>query len=115
MPKMDKNTLKAVIQKSDLLIGNDTGPTHMVWALNRPSVTFFGPTPVSRIYQTAINRVVNSSSKVNPHKRNKHDLSIMDIDENEIINISKTLLIENDTWPSRINKTADGLTVALCM
>ena len=26
MPKMDINTLKAVIHKSDLLIGNDTGP-----------------------------------------------------------------------------------------
>jgi heptosyltransferase-1 len=92
MPKMDINTLKAVIKKSDLLIGNDTGPTHMAWALNRPSITIFGPTPVSRVYQTEINKVVKSKSKVNPLKLNKHDYSIQDIDENEIIKISKALI-----------------------
>ena len=92
MPKMGLNTLKAVIQKSDLLIGNDTGPTHMAWGLNRPSITIFGPTPVSRVYQTAINKVVKSASIVNPHKLNKHDYSIQNIDENEIISLAKELL-----------------------
>jgi heptosyltransferase-1 len=92
MPKMDINTLKAVIAKSDLLIGNDTGPTHMAWALNKPSVTVFGPTPVSRVYQTEINKVVKSASKVNPHKLDKKDFSIKDINEKEILEIVIDLL-----------------------
>jgi len=92
MPKMDINTLKAVIAKSDLLIGNDTGPTHMAWALNKPSVTIFGPTPVSRVYQTKINKVVKSASKVNPHKLDKNDFSIKDIKEKQILEIATDLL-----------------------
>lgn len=92
MPKLDLNSLKALIAKADLLIGNDTGPTHMAWGLNRPSITIFGPTPVSRVYQTAINKVVKSASIVNPYKLNKQDYSIKDIDEQEIIEQAKFLL-----------------------
>lgn len=90
--KLDLNSLKALIAQSDLLIGNDTGPTHMAWALNRPSITIFGPTPVSRVYLTDINRVVKSHSIVNPYKLNKQDFSIRDIDEQEIIGPAKSLL-----------------------
>jgi len=92
MPRLDLNSLKSLIAKADLLIGNDTGPTHMAWALNRPSITIFGPTPVSRVYQTAINHVIKSSSSVNPRKLNKQDYSINDIDESEIIEMASTLL-----------------------
>ena len=92
MPKLDLNSLKALIAKADLLIGNDTGPTHMAWGLNRPSITIFGPTPVSRVYQTDINKVVKSASIVNPYKLNKQDYSIKDIDEREIIEQAKYLL-----------------------
>ncbi|MFA5016919.1 MAG: lipopolysaccharide heptosyltransferase I [Methylobacter sp.] len=92
MPKLDLNSLKALIAKADLLIGNDTGPTHMAWGLNRPSITIFGPTPVSRVYQTDINKVVKSASIVNPYKLNKQDYSIKDIDEQDIIGQAKFLL-----------------------
>ncbi len=92
LPKLDLNSLKAVIARADLLIGNDTGPTHMAWALNRPSITLFGPTPVSRVYQTAINKAVKSSSTVNPFKLNRNDFSIRDIDANLIIEKAIELL-----------------------
>jgi len=92
LPKINLNALKAVIGKSDLLIGNDTGPTHMAWGLNVPSVTIFGPTPVNRVYETPINRVVKSASKVNHFKLNKNDFSIVDIAADEIIEIAKGLL-----------------------
>jgi heptosyltransferase-1 len=92
MPRLDLNGLKALIAKADLLIGNDTGPTHMAWALNRPSITIFGPTPVRMAYETAINKVVKSSSVVNPYKLNKQDYSIKDIDANEIITLAHSLL-----------------------
>lgn len=92
MPKVDLNSLKALIAQADLLIGNDTGPTHMAWALNRPSITIFGPTPVSRVYQTEINKVVKSASAVNPFKLNKTDYSIKEINEQDIIELAKSLL-----------------------
>ena len=92
MPKLDLNSLKALIAHSDLLIGNDTGPTHMAWALNKPSITIFGPTPVRMAYETAINKVIKSPSLVNPFKLNKQDDSIKDIDENEIIKLANSLL-----------------------
>ncbi|WP_340120954.1 lipopolysaccharide heptosyltransferase I [Methylobacter svalbardensis] len=92
MPELDLNSLKALIAQADLLIGNDTGPTHMAWGLNRPSITIFGPTPVSRVYQTDINKAVKSASIVNPYKLNKQDYSIKDIDEREIIEQAKFLL-----------------------
>ena len=92
MPRLDLNNLKALIAHADLLIGNDTGPAHMAWALNKPSITIFGPTPVSRVYQTNINKVVKSASIVNPYKLNRLDYSIKDIDENEIIELARTLL-----------------------
>jgi heptosyltransferase I len=92
LPQMGLNDLKSVVAQADLLIGNDTGPTHMAWALNKPSITIFGPTPVSRVYQTDINKVIKSDSLVNPYKLNKEDYSIRDIDENVIIEQAKFLL-----------------------
>ena len=92
LPKINLNALKAIIAGSDLLIGNDTGPTHMAWGLNRPSITIFGPTPVNRVYQTSINKIVNSSSKVNHYKLNKEDYSIAEIEVDKIVEIAKDLL-----------------------
>jgi heptosyltransferase-1 len=92
LPKINLNDLKAVIAQSDLLIGNDTGPTHMAWGLNVPSITIFGPTPVNRVYQTPINKVIKSKTEVNHYKLNKEDYSIYDIEAKEITNMAKELL-----------------------
>lgn len=93
LPRLSLNDLKAVIAKADLVIGNDTGPTHMAWGLNRPSITLFGPTPVSRVCQTAINKVLKSPSAVNPFKLDKNDFSIAEIDENAVSTLAQTLLM----------------------
>jgi heptosyltransferase-1 len=92
LPKLSLNSLKYIISSSDLLIGNDTGPTHMAWGLNVPSITIFGPTPISRVYVTSINKVVKSPSIVNPFKLDKNDFSISQIKPKEIIDIAKELL-----------------------
>ena len=92
LPKLDLNSLKETIDRSDLVIGNDTGPTHMAWAMNRKSITIFGPTPTNRVYETKINRVIKSSSKVNPYKLNKKDFSIREIEPEAIYEIAKELL-----------------------
>ena len=92
LPKIDLNTLKEVIAKSDLLIGNDTGPTHMAWGLNIPSITIFGPTPVNRVYQTPINKTIKSKSKVNHYKLDKNDFSIQKIPSHKVILMAKEIL-----------------------
>ncbi|WP_152632761.1 lipopolysaccharide heptosyltransferase I [Aliarcobacter butzleri] len=93
LPKLDLNSLKAIMSKVDLVIGNDTGPTHMAWALNIPSITLFGNTPGYRnTYITNTNKIIESKSIVNPFKLDRNDFSIKEIDENEIINTAKGLL-----------------------
>jgi heptosyltransferase-1 len=92
LPQMSLNDLKATIAKADLLIGNDTGPTHMAWGMNRPSITLFGPTPVSRVYQTDINKVLKSPSVVDPFKLDKQDFSIKQIKAGQVIELAKSLL-----------------------
>ncbi|MFW3342141.1 lipopolysaccharide heptosyltransferase I [Aliarcobacter butzleri] len=93
LPKLDLNSLKAIMSKVNLVIGNDTGPTHMAWALNIPSITLFGNTPGYRnTYITNMNKIIESKSIVNPFKLDRNDFSIKEIDENEIINMAKGLL-----------------------
>lgn len=92
LPKINLNSLKSVIAKSDLLIGNDTGPTHMAWGLNIPSITIFGPTPVNRVYQTPINKTIKSKSEVDHYKLDKNDFSITKIPSHRVILMAKALL-----------------------
>ena len=93
MPKLSLDELMSLISQVDLVIGSDTGPTHMAWALNTPSITLFGPTPGCRnTYATDINRIIESKSKVNPLKIDKNDFSIKDIRVSDIVNTSRDLL-----------------------
>ncbi len=78
-PKLSLSDLVSYIGSCDLLIGNDTGPTHMAWAQNIPSITLFGPTNERMIYETKINIGLQSPSKVNIFKINKNDFSIKEI------------------------------------
>jgi len=91
--KLSINSLKSLISQVDLVIGPDTGPTHMAWALNVASITLYGSTPGYRnTYLTKINRFIESKSKVNPFKINKNDFSINDISVRDILKISQELL-----------------------
>ncbi len=90
--KLSLDALKSLISQVDLVIGNDTGPTHMAWALNRPSITLFGPTPIEQTYLTSINKALKSPSKVNPYKLNREDFSIKEIAVDEIVSLAKELL-----------------------
>lgn len=90
--KLDLDRLKQLIDKSIMLIGNDTGPSHMAWGMNKPSIILFGPTPINRVYQTKINKVLKSSSKVNHYNLNKNDYSINEIPVDEIIKTSNDLI-----------------------
>ena len=91
--RLTLDELKSVITQMDLVIGGDTGPTHMAWALNVPSITLFGSTPGYRnTYTTAINRIIESGSPVDPCKIDKNDLSIEFIEVSKIVKMFKELL-----------------------
>ena len=91
--KLSIEGLIYLVSQSNLVIGPDTGPTHMGWALNIPSITLFGPTPGYRnTFVTDNNKIIESKSDVNPYKINKNDYSISDISVDEIVKIAKSLL-----------------------
>ncbi len=92
-PKLSLVQLTALINSVDLIIGNDTGPTHIAWAMNRPSITLFGPTPASKMmWQSKINLAIESDSKVDPLKLNRSDMSIKEISPETIYEKAKGLL-----------------------
>lgn len=93
LEKLSFDGLISLISQVDLVIGPDTGPTHMAWALNIPSITLFGPTPGYRnTYVTNINKIIESNSEVNPNKIDKGDYSINNIKVNDISKLAQKLL-----------------------
>jgi heptosyltransferase-1 len=91
-PKLSLAELRAAIEHCDLTIGNDTGPTHLAWAMNRPSITLFGPTNTRMIYETPINLACESDSDVDINNINKLDFSIRTISVETIADKAKDLL-----------------------
>ena len=93
LEELSLDGLISLISQVDLVIGSDTGPTHMAWALNIPSITLFGPTPGYRnTYNTNINKIIESNSEVNPNKIDKSDYSINNIKVNDISKLAQKLL-----------------------
>ena len=91
--KLSFSELIELTSKADLVIGGDTGPTHLAWALNVPSITIFGSTPMKRnCYITKINRAVDSQKLINPFNIDKIDTSIQSIDSKKIVKLAKRLL-----------------------
>ncbi|AKF24343.1 lipopolysaccharide heptosyltransferase [Sulfurovum lithotrophicum] len=92
LPEMTLNELKALIASSDLVIGGDSGPTHMAWALNRPSITLFGPTPAKRnTLETEFNRVLDCGKAIDPKRLDREDLCIADIPVDQVVILAKEL------------------------
>jgi len=89
----DFSELKQLVINSDIVIGGDTGPTHIAWALNIPSITIFGSTPPERnCYITDVNLAISSGKKVNAYKINKQDFSINLIKPELILSLIRGLL-----------------------
>lgn len=92
-PKLTLSQLVALIDSVDLVIGNDTGPTHIAWAMNKASITLFGPTPASKMmWQSERNIAIESSSNVDPLKLNRNDMSIKDISPQDVYEKAKRVL-----------------------
>jgi len=90
---LNLSELKDLVADSSIVIGGDTGPTHLAWAMNVPSITIFGPTPMNRnMFITKINLGISPSNNINPYKINKKDFSISSIEPNEISLLVKKIL-----------------------
>ena len=93
LEELSLDGLISLISQVDLVIGPDTGPTHMAWALNIPSITLFGPTPGYRnTYVTSVNKIIESNSEVDPNKIDKSDDSIKNITVSDISELAEKLL-----------------------
>ena len=87
--------LISLVGQVDLVVGSDTGPTHLAWACNIPSITLFGSTPGYRnALSSEKNQIIESKSNVNPLKIDKKDYSIQEIKVEEVLKIANYLLIE---------------------
>lgn len=85
-----------LISNIDLVIGNDSGITHLAWAQNTPSITLFGNRPSKRnAYETKINKTIDANRKIDARKIDKNNLCINEIPPEKIINQAKELLYEN--------------------
>ncbi|TWJ19294.1 lipopolysaccharide heptosyltransferase I [Geobacter argillaceus] len=92
LPRLDLNQLKAAISRADLVIGGDTGPTHMAWASNVPSLALFGAT-APPYAPTDRHRVLTSGSRVNTAKPDRNDFSVSTIAVEEVVRQAEELLL----------------------
>ena len=93
-PKLSIEKIVSLISQIDLVIGPDTGPTHIAWGLNIKSITIFGSTPGYRnTFETEYNKIIESDSKVIPKKIDKNDYSIRNIEVEDILVKSRELLM----------------------
>ena len=85
--------LVSFISSCDLVIGNDSGVTHIAWAQNRPSITLFGNRPAERnAYATPVNLTLDAGKKIDAKKIDKSDFCVRDIAPQAIANAAKRLL-----------------------
>ncbi|EQD89274.1 lipopolysaccharide heptosyltransferase I [Helicobacter pylori SouthAfrica50] len=94
LPKLTLNEVKALLFRMDLIIGGDTGITHLAWALQKPSITLYGNTPMERFkLESPINVSLTSNANANYHKK---DFSIQNIEPKRIKECVLNLLKEKE-------------------
>ncbi len=94
LPKLTLNEVKALLFKMDLIIGGDTGITHLAWALQKASITLYGNTPMERFkLESPINISLTGNSNANYHKK---DFSIQNIDPKKIKECVLNILKEKE-------------------
>ncbi|PAF53378.1 lipopolysaccharide heptosyltransferase I [Helicobacter sp. 13S00482-2] len=90
LPELSQDELKALISKVDVVIGGDTGVTHLGWAMGRPSITLYGNTPIERL-KVIGERNISLSGNLNANC-DKNDFSIQNISAEEIFKSIRKIL-----------------------
>ena len=81
------------MQSVGLVIGNDSGITHLAWAQNRASITLFGNRPSHRnSFITPINHTIDTGKKIDAKNIDKSDYCINEISPINIANLAKNIL-----------------------
>ncbi len=94
LPKLTLNEVKALLFKMDLIIGGDTGITHLAWALQKASITLYGNTPMERFkLESPINVSLTGNSNASYHKK---DFSIQNIEPKKIKECVLNILKEKE-------------------
>ncbi|MGI0406585.1 glycosyltransferase family 9 protein [Helicobacter himalayensis] len=91
---LNLDCIKALVSKADLLIGGDTGITHLAWALGRDSITLFGNTPQERFKLIGARNLALSANTNARYK--KDDFSINLIPPYEIATYAMGILRESN-------------------
>lgn len=98
LPKLSLQELIALTKLSSLIIGNDSGPTHLAFAMNKPSITIFGATWDKRVsFPSPLNPTISAGKKFDKNRNFKFDRSdfcIRNVDEEDIFILAKELLSE---------------------
>ncbi|WQT55224.1 lipopolysaccharide heptosyltransferase I [Helicobacter pylori] len=94
LPKLTLNEVKALFFKMDVIIGGDTGITHLAWALQKASITLYGNTPMERFkLESPINVSLTGNPNANYHKK---DFSIQNIEPKKIKECVLNILKEKE-------------------
>lgn len=90
LPILSMDCLKALMQRVHLVIGGDTGVTHLAWAMQRASLTLYGNTAPERFaLNSPYNQFLCGSEKPSYQKS---DFSISNITPEAICMSANTLL-----------------------
>ena len=93
LEKLSIKEMISFIASCDLVIGNDSGLTHLAWAMNRPSITLFGNRPSHRnAYITDKNLVIDMGKQIDARSIDKNDFCIREIFPETVANFAKRLL-----------------------
>ena len=93
LEKLSIKEMISFIASCDLVIGNDSGLTHLAWAMNKPSITLFGNRPSHRnAYVTDKNLVIDMGKQIDARSIDKNDFCIREIYPETVANFAKRLL-----------------------
>jgi len=91
--KLSLDELKSLISQVELLVGGDTGPSHIAWALSVKAIVLFGATPSWRnAWADKNNILLNSGENIDIYKINKTSGAIKNIDNDVVIKNIKKLI-----------------------
>lgn len=96
--------LTALLRKVSLLVGGDSGPTHLAAALGVPLVALYGPTDPARNgpWGQGLMGVMRGAGSVTSHKRVAEiDAGLARIGVDEVVNEVKRLLDSERQVPFR--------------
>lgn len=95
LPHLSFDEIKRVLKDMDLIIGGDTGITHLAWALGKNSITLYGNTPIERFKLEGDNHISLT------HKKQtgtiKGDFSIREIEPKRVLEAVRELLGNEDS------------------